>query len=159
MRFPSLKYNTHRRFCYVQFKSASEAIAATKADDRVVGDNLHLQVKISDPSRKQDRHGPVHEGREIHVSNIHYNASESDLKEAFSKYGTVELVRLPTKVNGEHRGFGFVVFSSSVRTYYTFTQCRHHRGMSCHRLTIISRRRQLRPWRCISKSSADGRCR
>lgn len=114
MRFPSLKYNTHRRFCYVQFKSASEAIAATKLDEKVVGDNLHLQVKISDPSRKQDRRGPVYEGREIHVSNIDFAASESDLKEAFSKYGTVELVRLPTKVNGDHRGFGFVVFSSSV---------------------------------------------
>ncbi|KAH8693899.1 putative pre-mRNA splicing factor [Talaromyces proteolyticus] len=112
VRFPSLKYNTHRRFCYVQFKSAGEAIAATKLDGTVVGDNLHLQVKISNPTQKQDRHGPIYEGREVHVSNVHFKASESDLKEVFSQYGTVEIVRLPTKVSGEHRGFGFVVFSS-----------------------------------------------
>ncbi|EED20383.1 pre-mRNA splicing factor (Prp24), putative [Talaromyces stipitatus ATCC 10500] len=111
VRFPSLKYNTHRRFCYVQFKSADEAIAATKLDNKVVGDGLNLQVKISDPSARQDRHGPIYEEREIHVSNIHFDARENDLKELFSRYGTIETVRIPSKVNGEHRGFGFIVFS------------------------------------------------
>ncbi|PCG98944.1 RNA-processing protein, HAT helix [Penicillium occitanis (nom. inval.)] len=111
VRFPSLKYNTHRRFCYVQFKSADQANAATKLDNIVVGDGLNLQVKISDPSARQDRQGPMYEEREIHISNIHFDARENDLKELFSTYGTIETVRIPSKVNGEHRGFGFIVFS------------------------------------------------
>jgi hypothetical protein len=115
VRFPSLKYNTHRRFCYVQFQSAAEAHAATKLDGKVLGDGLHLTAKISDPSRKQERHGPVHEGREIHVSNLDWKASESDLKELFSQYGPVEVARIPTKVDGGSKGFGFVVFVSQVR--------------------------------------------
>ncbi|OKL63757.1 hypothetical protein UA08_00030 [Talaromyces atroroseus] len=112
VRFPSLKYNTHRRFCYVQFETADQAIAATKLNSTFVGDGLNLQVKISDPSQKQDRHGPMYEGREIHVSNVHFEASESDLKDLFAKYGAIETVRIPRKVNGEHRGFGFIIFST-----------------------------------------------
>ena len=115
VRFPSLKYNTHRRFCYVQFKSADQAVAATKLNNNVVGDGLNLQVKISDPSARQDRQEPMYEEREIHISNIHFDARENDLKEIFSKYGNIETVRIPSKVSGEHRGFGFIVFSTKVR--------------------------------------------
>ncbi|KAE8317475.1 hypothetical protein BDV41DRAFT_11747 [Aspergillus transmontanensis] len=112
VRFPSLKYNTHRRFCYVQFKTAEAAHSATKLDGTTVGKGLTLTAKISDPSRKQDRHGPIYEGREIHVSNVDFKASERDVQELFSKYGTVELVRLPRKVDGGSKGFGYVVFST-----------------------------------------------
>lgn len=118
MRFPSLKYNTHRRFCYVQFRSPHEAHNATQLDGSTVGDNLQLVAKISDPSKRQERHGPMHEGREIHVSNLDWKAGENDLKELFSKYGTVELARIPTKVDGGSKGFGYVVFSSKVGAFF-----------------------------------------
>lgn len=114
VRFPSLKYNTHRRFCYVQFRTAQETEAATTLDNSAVGENLHLVVKISDPTKKQERHGPVYEGREIHVSNLDWKATENDLKDLFSQYGKVEVARIPTKVSGGSKGFGFVVFSSKV---------------------------------------------
>ncbi|KAE8348885.1 hypothetical protein BDV28DRAFT_74201 [Aspergillus coremiiformis] len=112
VRFPSLKYNTHRRFCYVQFKTLEAADSATKLDGTTVGNNLKLVAKISDPSQKQDRCGPMYEGREVHVSNIHWKANEDDLRELFAKYGTVELVRIPKKVDGGSKGFGYIVFSS-----------------------------------------------
>ncbi|KAL4808773.1 hypothetical protein BDV18DRAFT_151057 [Aspergillus unguis] len=112
IRFPSLKYNTHRRFCYLQFKTSIAAHSATELDGSTIGNGLHLVVKISDPSRKQDRSGPVHEGREIHVSNVNWKAKESDLEELFSRFGTVELVRIPRKVDGGSKGFGYVVFST-----------------------------------------------
>ncbi|KAL2868555.1 U6 snRNP complex subunit PRP24 [Aspergillus lucknowensis] len=112
IRFPSLKYNTHRRFCYVQFKTSAGAHSATELDGSTVGNGLHLVAKISDPSRKQDRHGPIYEGREVHVSNVDWKANEDDLKELFSKYGAVELVRIPRKVDGGSKGFGYVIFRS-----------------------------------------------
>lgn len=114
IRFPSLKYNTHRRFCYVQFKYASDARHALELNGSDVGKDLQLVVKISDPSQRQERKGPMHEGREIHVSNVDWKASEDDVKELFSKYGKVELVRIPRKVDGGSKGFGYVVFSSKV---------------------------------------------
>jgi RNA recognition motif-containing protein len=73
---------------------------------------LHLVAKISDPTRKQDRNGPIYEGREIHVSNVDWKANEQDLQELFERFGTVELVRIPRKVDGGSKGFGYVVFSS-----------------------------------------------
>lgn len=111
---PSLKYNTHRRFCYVQFRLPGSAYEATQLNDSVVDENLRIVVKISDPSKRESRTGPVHEGREIHISNIDWKVNEDDLNELFSAYGRVESVRLPTKVGGGIKGFGFVVFSSKV---------------------------------------------
>lgn len=119
IRFPSLKYNTHRRFCYVQFRDPGQAYSATQLDGHTVGTDLQLVAKISDPTHKQDRRGPMYEGREIHVSNIDWKANENDLQELFSQYGTVETVRIPRKVDGGSRGFGYVVFSSKVSLYFS----------------------------------------
>ncbi|KAI9789094.1 MAG: Splicing factor [Peltula sp. TS41687] len=112
VRFPSLKFNTHRRFCYVQFRSSEQAEQATRLDGKEVGEKLKLVAKISDPGQKRSRTGALHEGRELHISNLDWNATEDEVGEIFSKYGTVERVRLPKNLSGNSKGFGFVVFSS-----------------------------------------------
>lgn len=53
-RFPSLKFDTHRRFCYVQFANAAQAVAATQLDGTDV-EGLKLNVKISNPQAKKKR--------------------------------------------------------------------------------------------------------
>ncbi|MCJ1247686.1 Splicing factor [Trapelia coarctata] len=111
IRFPSLKYNKRRRFCYVQFKSSSQAQAATELDGTPQEGNLKLSVLISDPGHKKARTGAVYEGREIHVSNVDWSATEDELSEVFSKYGTVERVRIPRDLGGKSKGFAFIVFS------------------------------------------------
>lgn len=117
IRFPSLKYNTHRRFCYVQFLSADAAHAALALHGKKLGPKEKLIVKISDPNAKQERSGPVHEGREIFLRNIDFKATEGQIRELFEKeVGKVETVRLPTKVAGKHQGFGFVVFERKEDT-------------------------------------------
>ncbi len=115
IRFPSLKYNTHRRFCYVQFRMNAQAQAATELDGQQVDEKLKLVAKISNPNVKQDRSGAMEEGREVYVRNVHWSASEEDVKNLFVKYGTVESVRIPRTVVGKSKGFCFVVFSSEVR--------------------------------------------
>ena len=114
IRFPSLQYNTHRRFCYVQFKSSSQARAATELDGEL-NNKLKLDVKISDPGKKQDRQGAMHEGREIYIANVDWSATEDEIKKIFSKYGTVEKVRMPRNVEGKSKGTAFVVFLNKVR--------------------------------------------
>jgi squamous cell carcinoma antigen recognized by T-cells 3 len=114
IRFPSLKFNTHRRFCYVQFKLNAQAQAATELDGQQVDENLKLTARISNPGVKQHRSGPLEEGREVYCRNVHWNASEDDVKSLFSKYGTVESVRIPRSVEGKSKGFCYIVFSSEV---------------------------------------------
>ena len=110
VRFPSLKYNTHRRFAYVQFKLPSQAHAATQLDGEEFDGDLRLVAKISDPAHKQDRHGAMYEGRELFIANIPWSATWKDLKQLFSQYGSVQSARVLRKVDGSSKGIGFVVF-------------------------------------------------
>ena len=112
IRFPSLKFNTHRRFCYVQFKTSGQAKAATELDGTVLDGNFSLVAKISDPGKKQRRHGALEEGREVYVCNVDWKASEAEIKELFSKHGKVEQARIPRNVAGKSKGVAFVVFST-----------------------------------------------
>ena len=110
VRLPSLMYNTHRRFCYVQMRSNTEAIAALDLDGTPT-DTGTMSVAISDPSKKQERTGAVYEGREIFVTHLDFQASEEEVKNHFQSYGKVVSVRLPLK-SGRTQGFGFVVFET-----------------------------------------------
>lgn len=114
IRFPSLKYNTHRRFCYLQFKSSNQAQAATQLDGHLSGGKLKLVAKLSDPGHKQDRTGAMYDGREVYVSNVDWSATEEEISQIFSKYGEVERVRVPTNVAGKSKGIAFVVYSTKV---------------------------------------------
>ena len=114
VRFPSLKFNTHRRFCYVQFRSAEDAQSACELDEKRVDGHHKLVAKMSDPNLKDKRHGAMYEGREVYASNVDWGATDEDLKEVFSKYGSVERVRIPKNLSGKSKGMAFVIFSSKV---------------------------------------------
>ncbi|RPB13337.1 hypothetical protein P167DRAFT_486416 [Morchella conica CCBAS932] len=113
VRFPSLKYNTHRRFCYVQFVSSEQAQKATELNGKQLGEKETLVAKISAPNQKVSRSGAVHEGRELFIRNIDFKANEKDLEELFTRYGKVEKVRMPQGPRkGSHKGFGFVSYGT-----------------------------------------------
>ena len=114
IRFPSLKFNTHRRFCYVQFKLSSDAKSATEVDGQDLGDNLKLLAKISDPEQKKSREGAIYDGRELYLANLDQNTTRANIKEAFKRYGYVESVRVLTRVDGTSKGIAYVVFRSKV---------------------------------------------
>jgi RNA recognition motif-containing protein len=48
-------------------------------------------------------------GRKLYVGNLPYSATEDSLKEAFSRFGTVESVTIITdRDTGQSKGFGFL---------------------------------------------------
>ncbi|KAF2675158.1 hypothetical protein BT63DRAFT_366617 [Microthyrium microscopicum] len=124
VRFPSLQGNTRRRFCYVQFVDPDQAQKATEIDGQVLDDQYHLSVKVSDPTRKENRHGAIEEGREVVVHNLNWKASEEDVKALFSDTGTVEKVRIPRNMTGQSKGTAFITYSTkaeaekSVETFH-----------------------------------------
>lgn len=57
-----------------------------------------------------------HEGRELYIRNIDFQATEKDLLDLFKKYGQVEKIRIPPGPRkGTHKGFGFIAFATKVR--------------------------------------------
>lgn len=125
IRFPSLKFNTHRRFCYIQFSAASEALNAAGALNgyQMQQPNsehpLSLVVKISDPSMKKERTGAIYEDREVFVKGIDFKSvNEAAIRTLFEPYGPIERVRLPLSKGNEkqgrlHDGYCFIVLATA----------------------------------------------
>ncbi|KAH8646672.1 U4/U6 snRNA-associated-splicing factor PRP24 [Xylariales sp. PMI_506] len=113
IRFPSLKYNTHRRFCYISFRDADGAAKATKLDGKFLEGKYRLLAKYSDPARKKQREGAVSEGRELRVKNIDTKTTEADLQAMFGKYGEVQSVRIIKNVGGQNVGTAYVVMENA----------------------------------------------
>lgn len=113
IRLPSLKANAARRFCYIQFKNAEDAERSLEMDGLEIEPGYKLNVYISDPDKKQERSGPTEEGRQLFIRELAFKVSEKDLEKKFSKYGTVETVKIPQDEKGRSKGYGFVTFSSA----------------------------------------------
>ena len=69
-------------------------------------------ARISDPNRKQDREGALYEGREVIVKNLHWQASEAELREIFGGVGEVEKARIPRNMAGKSKGSAFITFAT-----------------------------------------------
>ncbi|OAA61936.1 pre-mRNA splicing factor [Niveomyces insectorum RCEF 264] len=110
IRWPSLKFNTHRRFCYVSFRHPESAAKALQLDGTVLEDRYKLSVQYSNPGMKKARAGAVDEGREVHVKNLELSVDEPAIEALFAKHGAVERVRLLRNMAGRSRGSAFVVF-------------------------------------------------
>jgi len=87
---------------------------ATSLDGIQVTPKLRLLVKVSDPAHRQQRQGALYEGREVYVQNVDWSATEVEISELFSQYGSVERVRLPRHLDGKSKGIAFVVFVEKV---------------------------------------------
>lgn len=115
IRWPSLKYNVHRRFCYVSFRTPEAAAAATKLHGQTIeskGAIYKLTAEYSRPAEKKDREGAMAEGREIHITSLDKSLKEDDVKKVFSAYGNIEKVRILKNMAGESKGSCFVSFES-----------------------------------------------
>ncbi|KAK0732958.1 hypothetical protein B0T26DRAFT_736079 [Lasiosphaeria miniovina] len=113
IRFPSLKYNARRRFCYLTFRDRGAAALATKLDRKSLeGGKYKLLAKLSDPAAKQQRNGAQIEERELHVLNLPRSTTEDELHGLFSKAGTVVSVRLLRNRVGVSQGAAFIVMST-----------------------------------------------
>ncbi|ERS97353.1 pre-mRNA splicing factor (Prp24) [Sporothrix schenckii 1099-18] len=112
IRWPSLKYNAHRRFCYVSFRDSESASKATKLNGQLLEGKYKLSVQYSDPSAKKARDGATDEGREVHAKNIPFDADEQVIETLFAKHGAVDRVRLLRNIAGRSRGSAFVVMKT-----------------------------------------------
>ncbi|ODA83125.1 hypothetical protein RJ55_01634 [Drechmeria coniospora] len=112
VRWPSLKVNAYRRFCYISFRHREASARAVAKDGILLDRKYKLSCKYSDPGRKKNREGAVAEGREVHVSNLDKALTEEEIREVFSKWGTVMRVNVLMNLAGKNRGFAYLEFQT-----------------------------------------------
>jgi multiple RNA-binding domain-containing protein 1 len=106
---------------FVRFKKASHANEAIKTLQNQMLDGHNLELKFSNRTQsssnqtKSGRKGTTNKTNEkksskILVRNIPFEAKAKEIEELFHVFGELKYVRLPKKVDGAHRGFGFVDF-------------------------------------------------
>ncbi|KAF9778753.1 hypothetical protein BJ322DRAFT_1114093 [Thelephora terrestris] len=110
VRWPSKKFKSTRRFCYVQFTSPDAAEAALTLHGTQMAGDLILNVFISNPERKKERTDADANDREVYVAGLSKFVSKGDLEKLFKTYGPLKDVRMTTDHNGHSKGFAFVEF-------------------------------------------------
>lgn len=112
IRLPSHKYNTNRRFCYIDVPSEKDCTKSINALNDLQLGRYKLVVKSSNPEEKTKRtDAGVLERRELFIRNLNpqYLVKEH-INETFNKYGTIERITIPTSSNEHHNGCAFVTF-------------------------------------------------
>ncbi|KAK8076533.1 hypothetical protein PG994_003805 [Apiospora phragmitis] len=105
IRFPSLKFDTRRRFCYLSFRDAEAAEKATRMGGKLLEGKYTLQSKYSDPSHKKKRDGAIAEGRELHLKNVDFKMTEKDIRKVWR-------IRIMKNLAGQSKGMAFATFAS-----------------------------------------------
>ncbi|KAH3685041.1 hypothetical protein WICPIJ_003978 [Wickerhamomyces pijperi] len=130
IRFPTLKTNTHRRFCYITYQTSQQAQSAVSKYHGTVINGFELVVKISNPNEKTERNDTKRrrdasdqDNKSIFIRNLDfYGMNEEKLREIFSKFGNIESVRVPLKPEFNNKrdsrvkvnnGFAFIRFETA----------------------------------------------
>ncbi|MBW0463715.1 hypothetical protein O181_003430 [Austropuccinia psidii MF-1] len=114
VRWPSKRFKSTRRFCYVQYTSPESAQAALVLHEQEVAPQQKLSVLISNPTRKQARSDSRANEREIYITCLSKFVQGSDLRKLFAPFGEIKGVRLILDEAGHSKGFAFVEFESEL---------------------------------------------
>ncbi|KAI0820419.1 RNA-binding protein Prp24 [Trametes gibbosa] len=112
VRWPSKKFKSTRRFCYVQYTSPASAEHALEMNGTDMLEGRKLSVYISNPERRKERTDSDANEREVYVAGLSKLVTKDDLETLFKTYGTVKDVRMITDDKGRFKGFAFVEFAS-----------------------------------------------
>ncbi|KAK4702065.1 squamous cell carcinoma antigen recognized by T-cells 3, partial [Phenoliferia sp. Uapishka_3] len=113
-RWPSKRFKSTRRFCYVQFTSTEAAQASLELHQKEMEGGLKLQVAISDPAAKKGRTDVDANQKELYVAGLSKFVKELDLKRLFEPFGALKGIRVGTDDQGECKGFAFVEYEDEA---------------------------------------------
>lgn len=109
---------------FVKFKKASHANDAIKKLQNHNLDGHNLELKFSNRTSSDSKSDMTNsrnksklakfqqkqKSSKIMIRNIPFEAKAKEIEELFRVFGELKYVRLPRRVDGTHRGFGFVDF-------------------------------------------------
>ncbi|KAH9851597.1 RNA-binding protein Prp24 [Lenzites betulinus] len=112
VRWPSKKFKSTRRFCYLQYTTPASAEHALEMNGTDMQEGHKLSVYISNPERRKERTDSDANEREVYVAGLSKLVTKEDLETLFKTYGTVKDVRMIMDEKGRFKGFAFVEFAS-----------------------------------------------
>jgi len=109
---------------FVKFKKAAHAKEALKTLQDFCLDGHNLELKFSNrvfgnssgqSSNNNNKKSALNKqnrtkSSKLLIRNIPFEAKVKEIEELFKVFGELKYVRLPKKIDGAHRGFGFVDF-------------------------------------------------
>ncbi|KAJ1311024.1 hypothetical protein OPQ81_009530 [Rhizoctonia solani] len=110
VRWPSKKFKTTRRFCYLQYTTPAAAQAALSLHNKELAPNQLMNVYISNPERKKERTDAGADQREIYIAGLSKLSTRADLEQLFGQFGAIKEVRLATEADGSAKGYAFIEF-------------------------------------------------
>ncbi|KIK08003.1 hypothetical protein K443DRAFT_1909 [Laccaria amethystina LaAM-08-1] len=113
VRWPSKKFKTTRRFCYIQYTAPNSAERALELHGRELEPNLPINVYISNPERKKERTDQDANEREVYVAGFSKYTTKADLEKLFSTYGKLKEVRIATEPDGLVKGYAFIEYEEA----------------------------------------------
>eukprot|EP00871_Galdieria_phlegrea_P003519 jgi/Galph1/4168/GphlegSOOS_G2846.1 len=103
-------------FGFVEYASEKDAERALNQLQGTILDRHALVLKISERSggrrNIETATVPRESSSKLLVRNVAFEATTRELRKLFETFGQVKSVRMPRKLDGSHRGFGFVEFLS-----------------------------------------------
>ncbi|KAJ4357591.1 Multiple RNA-binding domain-containing protein 1 [Didymosphaeria variabile] len=86
-----------------------------------------LGVALAEEAQEEDaapsEEGKVRQTGRLFLRNLHYDVNEDDIREQFSKFGTIEEVHVPTKkIDGKGKGFAFIQFEDPEHAVEAFRE-------------------------------------
>uniref|UniRef100_A0A0R3S7A8 RRM domain-containing protein n=1 Tax=Elaeophora elaphi TaxID=1147741 RepID=A0A0R3S7A8_9BILA len=105
----------HKGFGYVDFSTELEAREALKMDrTQIDGRPMYVsEYKPRDKGKNTEfRYSTGLEKNKVFVNNVHYDATEEQLKEIFTTFGVVRDVRIVTHKSGKSKGCAYVEFEN-----------------------------------------------
>lgn len=137
----------------VEAKLAFKKLAYSKYKDSVLylewaPINVFKEKSLEDQERSDLKQlEEAQTGTKILVKNVPFEATVQELKKIFASYGELNFVRLPKKLDGQHRGFGFVDFLTKEDALRAFRAL-------CHSTHLYGRKLVLE-WAKTDDISAD----
>lgn len=120
IRLPSLRFNSNRRFAYIDMNSAeSAAYAIETLNNTKIGD-YKLTVRLSNPNERTKRTDvAIIEGRELFVRPLDYkHVTLEKLQCHFSQFGEIESINMPNpnkpELDARNSGYAFITFRLSI---------------------------------------------
>jgi multiple RNA-binding domain-containing protein 1 len=123
----------------VEAKLAFKKLAYSKFKDSILylewaPINVFREKSLVDQERTEmEQLEKLQTGTKILIKNVPFEATPNEIKKIFAAYGELNFVRLPRKVDGQHRGFAFVDYLTKEDALRAF------RGL-CHSTHLYGRK-------------------